>query len=83
MAVLTSGGRHALPDSAFAYIEPGHDGEKVNGRTPDKYRHFPVHDAAHARNALARIGQGAARRFAQPGFFLKYLLRLWRAPVPQ
>jgi uncharacterized protein len=62
MAVLTSGGRHALPDSAFAYIEPGHDSEKVDGRTPDKYRHYPVHDAAHARNALARIGQGT--RFA-------------------
>jgi HK97 family phage prohead protease len=62
MAVLTSGGRHALPDSAFAYIEPGHDGEKVDGKTPDKYRHFPVHDAAHVRNALARIGQGT--RFA-------------------
>lgn len=62
MAVLTSGGRHALPDSAFAYIEPGHDHEKVNGKTPDKYRHYPVHDAAHTRNALARIGQGT--RFA-------------------
>lgn len=59
MAVLSSGGRHALPDSAFAYIEPGHDGEKLGGKTPDKYRHFPVHDAAHARNALARAGQGA------------------------
>lgn len=57
MAVLTSGGRHALPDSAFAYIEPGHESEKVDGKTPDKYRHYPVHDAAHARNALARIAQ--------------------------
>ncbi len=62
MAVLTSGGRHALPDSAFAYIEPGHDHEKVDGKTPDKYRHYPIHDAAHVRNALARIGQGT--RFA-------------------
>lgn len=56
MAKLTSGARGDLPDSAFAYIEPGH---AVNGKTPDKYRHFPVHDAAHARNALDRIGQGA------------------------
>jgi hypothetical protein len=55
-AKLSSGGRSALPDSAFAYIEPGH---QVNGKTPDKFRHFPVHDAAHARNALARIAQGA------------------------
>lgn len=57
MAVLTSSARDTLPDSAFAYIEPGHP--KVNGRTPGKYRHFPVHDAAHVRNALARIAQGA------------------------
>jgi hypothetical protein len=56
MAKLTSGARSGLPDSAFAYIEPGHE---VNGKTPDKFRHFPVHDAAHARNALARIAQGA------------------------
>lgn len=60
---LSSGARHSLPDSAFAYIEPGHDSEKVDGKTPDKYRHYPVHDAAHARNALARAGQGA--RFAK------------------
>ena len=56
MATLTSGARSSLPDSAFAYVEPGH---AVNGKTPDKYRHFPIHDAAHVRNALARIGQGA------------------------
>src|ERR1700739_3408053 len=55
-AKLTSGARGDLPDSAFAYIEPGH---AVNGKTPDKFRHFPVHDAAHVRNALARIAQGA------------------------
>lgn len=62
MAVLSSSGRSNLPDSAFAYIEPGHESEKVNGKTPDKYRHYPIHDAAHVRNALARIGQGT--RFA-------------------
>jgi HK97 family phage prohead protease len=62
MAVLTSQGRDNLPDSAFAYIEPG--GKKVNGKTvPGKLRHYPVHDATHVRNALARAGQGA--RFAK------------------
>jgi uncharacterized protein len=62
MAVLTSQGRDNLPDSAFAYIEPG--GKKVNGKTvPGKLRHYPVHDAAHVRNALARVGQGS--RFAK------------------
>jgi uncharacterized protein len=62
MAVLSSGARNNLPDSAFAYIEPG--GKKVNGKTvPGSLRHYPVHDAAHVRNALARAGQGA--RFAK------------------
>src|ERR1700691_2279016 len=58
MAVLTSQGRDNLPDTAFGYIEPG--GKKVNGKTvPGNKRHFPIHDAAHVRNALARAGQGA------------------------
>lgn len=41
MAVLTTKARKALPDRAFAL--PG-----------DRY---PIHDAAHARNALARVSQ--------------------------
>lgn len=49
MAQLSSGARGDLPDSAFAYIEPGH---AVNGKTPDKYRHYPVHDKAHVTAAL-------------------------------
>jgi HK97 family phage prohead protease len=62
MAVLSSSARDNLPDSAFAYIEPG--GKKVNGKTvPGSLRHYPVHDAAHVRNALARAGQGS--RFAK------------------
>jgi uncharacterized protein len=59
--VLSSSARKALPDSDFAYIEPG--GAKVNGRTkPNKLRHYPIHDANHVRNALARIAQG--KKFA-------------------
>lgn len=62
MAVLSSSARDNLPDSAFAHIEPG--GKKVNGKTvPGSLRHYPIHDAAHVRNALARAGQGA--RFAK------------------
>lgn len=41
MAKLTTETRNALPDSAFAL--PG--------------RRFPIHDAAHARDALARASQ--------------------------
>jgi HK97 family phage prohead protease len=44
---LTSKARNELSDSDFAYIDP--DGGK----------HFPIHDANHVRNALARIAQGA------------------------
>lgn len=52
-----------LPDSAFAFIEPG--GEKdADGKTaPRSKRHFPLkdangnYDAAHVRNALARAPQ--------------------------
>lgn len=44
-AKLTSAARKALPDSAFAFI----DSKGV--------RHFPIHDKAHVRNALARAGQ--------------------------
>jgi len=45
-----------LPDSDFAYIEPG--GTVVDGKTtPRSLRHFPIHDEAHVRNALARLSQ--------------------------
>jgi HK97 family phage prohead protease len=51
-----------LPDSAFAYVEPG-DKDEEGKTTPRSNRHFPHHDAegnpdaAHVRNALARIPQ--------------------------
>ena len=51
-----------LPDSSFAYIEPG--GTKVDGKTePRSLRHFPYKDADgkpdadHVRDALSRIPQ--------------------------
>lgn len=52
----------SLPDSAFAYIEPG--GHKEDGRTvPRSLRHLPYKsaqgdiDLPHLRNALARLPQ--------------------------
>lgn len=52
---LSSGARSALPDSAFAYIEPG--GKKVDGKTtPDSLRHFPIHDKAHVQAAVRLLG---------------------------
>lgn len=43
-----------LPDATFAYIEPG--GKKDDGgkTVPRSLRHYPINDAAHVRNALAR-----------------------------
>lgn len=41
MAVLTTKARKALPKTAFAI-------------PPDRY---PIHDKAHARNALARVSE--------------------------
>jgi HK97 family phage prohead protease len=58
MADLSTAELNDLPDSAFAYIEPG--GTVTDGKTsPRSKRHFAIHDAAHVRNALARIAQGA------------------------
>lgn len=46
-----------LPDSDFAYIESGGKKDDEGKTTPRSLRHFPVNDAAHVRNALARAPQ--------------------------
>jgi phage I-like protein len=65
MAEMTTAEMDALPDSCFAYIEPG--GKKVDGKTePRSKRHLPFKradgsiDLAHLRNALARLDQTQA-----------------------
>lgn len=75
MAEMTGAAINDLPDSAFAYIEPGGTKDGEGRTTPRSLRHFPIHDAAHVRNALARMSQSpfgakarakimaAARRF--------------------
>ena len=55
MAELSSSSVNDLPDSAFAYIEPGGTKDSGGKTVPRSKRHFPVHDEAHARNALARL----------------------------
>ena len=62
MAELSGKEENDLPDSCFAYIEPG--GKKVDGKTePRSKRHLPYKhadgtpDLAHVRNALARLDQ--------------------------
>ena len=64
-AILSSTDQNALPDSDFAYIEPG--GTVKDGMTsPRNKRHFPIQDAAHVRNALARASQSPFGAKAMP-----------------
>src|ERR1700749_4087869 len=56
-AAMTSAAINDLPDSAFAYIESGGSKDQAGKTIPRSKRHFPVHDEAHARNALARAPQ--------------------------
>lgn len=55
-----------LPDADFAYIEPGGSKDADGKTTPRSKRHFPVHDAAHVRNALARAGDSPFGEKAMP-----------------
>jgi HK97 family phage prohead protease len=65
-AELATASINDLPDSDFAYIEPG--GKKdASGKTiPRSLRHFPVHDVAHVRNALSRAPQSPFGDKAMP-----------------
>ena len=58
-AKLSSAELNDLPDSAFAYIEPGGKKDGEGKTTPRSLRHFAIHDKSHADNAAARIAQGA------------------------
>lgn len=53
----SSAGINDLPDSAFAYIEPGGSKDADGKTTPRSLRHFPISDESHVRNALARLNQ--------------------------
>lgn len=54
MADMSTAEINDLPDSDFAYIEPGGEKDAEGKTTPRSLRHYPVHDEAHARNALSR-----------------------------
>lgn len=53
-ADLSTADVNDLPDSAFAHVEPGGTKDSSGKTVPRSSRHYPVHDAAHARNALGR-----------------------------
>jgi HK97 family phage prohead protease len=56
-AAMATADINNLPDSDFAFIEPGGQKDSSGKTVPRSLRHFPVHDAAHIRNALARLPQ--------------------------
>jgi HK97 family phage prohead protease len=65
-SVWTAAAINDLPDSAFLYVEPGGQKDGEGKTVPRSKRHFPVRDAsgkldaAHVRNAIARIPQSDA-----------------------
>lgn len=65
-AEMTSASINDLPDSAFAYIEGGGKKDAVGKTAPRSLRHFPIQDAAHVRNALARAPQSPFGDKAMP-----------------
>ena len=54
---LSSKDINNLPDSDFAYISPGGSKDSDGKTAPRSLRHLPIPDAAHVRNALARLNQ--------------------------
>lgn len=65
-AEMTAASINDLPDSDFAYIEPGGKKDSSGRTTPRDKRHFPVHDAAHVRDALSRAPQSPFGDKAMP-----------------
>src|SRR6266705_1400145 len=66
MAELSSADINNLPDSDFAFIEDGGSKDSEGKTVPRSLRHFPIHDAAHVRNALARAPQSPFGEKAMP-----------------
>ncbi len=66
MGTLSAADQNDLPDSAFAYIEKGGIKDPSGRTSPRSKRHFPVHDEAHTRNALARASQSPFGKQAMP-----------------
>lgn len=66
MAEMTTSAINDLPDSVFAHIEPGGTKDGSGKTVPRSLRHFPLHDAAHTRNALGRAPQSPFGDAAMP-----------------
>ena len=65
-AAMSAASINDLPDSAFAFIQSGGKKDASGKTVPRSLRHFPIHDAAHVRNALARAPQSPFGKQAMP-----------------
>jgi hypothetical protein len=65
-APMSTADQNDLPDSDFAYVEPGGKKDESGKTTPRSLRHFPINDEAHVRNALARAPQSPFGDKAMP-----------------
>lgn len=66
MAEMSTQSINDLPDSDFAYIEPGGTKDSSGKTTPRSLRHFPIQDADHVRDALSRAPQSPFGDKAMP-----------------
>lgn len=68
-AEVSTADQNDMPDSDFAYIEPGGKKDDEGKTMPRSLRHFPINDAAHVRNALSRAPspRSATRRCRRSG----------------
>jgi hypothetical protein len=65
-AEMSSKAKNDLPDSAFAYIEPGGKKDESGKTTPRSLRHFPLTDENHIRNALSQAPKSPFGEKAMP-----------------
>jgi hypothetical protein len=65
-AEMSQAKQNDLPDSDFAYVEPGGKKDDEGKTTPRSLRHFPINDEAHVRNALSRASQSPFGEKAMP-----------------
>jgi hypothetical protein len=65
-APMSTADQNDLPDSDFAYIEPGGKKDESGKTVPRSLRHFPINNEAHVRNALARAPQSPFGDKAMP-----------------
>ena len=76
-----------LPDSAFAFVEPGGHKDASGRTTPRRLRHYPVHTVGHLAESLQKVRAGerfaaqAAPRVLEAAHAL-LVVQPWQSSVP-